>query len=49
LEDYLRAAYVQQGAKMSDIERALDASYPAIRGDLERMGVPVRHHRERRV
>jgi hypothetical protein len=48
LEDYLRSAYVTQGAKMADIQRGLGASYAAIRADLERMGVPICHHRERR-
>jgi hypothetical protein len=29
LEEYLASAYVTQGAKMSEIERALRAFYPA--------------------
>lgn len=48
LEAYLRATYVVQGARVADIERALGASYPAIRRDFERTGIAVRHQRDRR-
>jgi hypothetical protein len=49
LEAYLRSVYATQSAKMSEIARALGASYPAIHADLDRLGIPVKHHRERRV
>jgi hypothetical protein len=48
LEGYLHATYVVQGARVADIERALGASFEAIRRHLERAGIAVRHQRDRR-
>jgi hypothetical protein len=48
LEAYYRATYVREGARLADLERALDASRTAIYGDLKRAGIQIQHQRDRR-
>jgi hypothetical protein len=45
LEGYLRAAYVEGGARIEDLQRQLRAGYSAVRGDLRRAGISVRRGR----
>jgi hypothetical protein len=47
LEAYLRAVYVDGGARIEDMQRQLGVSYAAVRGDLRQAGIPVRRGRPR--
>jgi hypothetical protein len=43
--DYLRGRYVEDGARLEDLQRELGASYEAVRAELRRAGIAVRRGR----
>jgi hypothetical protein len=42
LADYLHRRYVEDGARLEDLQRELGASYEAVRAELRRAGINVR-------